>query len=228
MRSRGKLTTKVFCGPGSTCATISVSERWPSVLGSSGLPNAAGVARVVDERARVGADDEVVGAARRRRGATSSPATRWISPTRSLMPRFTERDAGDHEHARRARARSRSGRRSRPIATRTELEVLTSGRAAPRATDRPLRATAWSAVGAPAAPVVAVGAAGQPLEVLAEHQDDVGAGERGVGDQLRAGHVGRAAAGPWRGRTPRSGSRSWSTVPRGSLLGAARHEALAR
>ena len=41
MRSRGKLTTKVFCEPGSTCATIIVSERWPPVLGSSGSPNAA-------------------------------------------------------------------------------------------------------------------------------------------------------------------------------------------
>ncbi len=41
MRSRGKLTTNVFWGPGSTWATMSVSDRWPLVLGSFGLPNAA-------------------------------------------------------------------------------------------------------------------------------------------------------------------------------------------
>ena len=41
MRSRGKLTTNVCWEPGSTCATMSVSERWPDVLGSFGLPNAA-------------------------------------------------------------------------------------------------------------------------------------------------------------------------------------------
>ncbi len=40
IRSRGKLTTNVFCALGSMCATISVSERCPSTLGSLlGSPN---------------------------------------------------------------------------------------------------------------------------------------------------------------------------------------------
>ena len=66
MRSRGKLTTKVVCALGSTCATISVSERCPSTLaiGVVRIAERRGVVGVVHERAGVGADDQVVRAPR--------------------------------------------------------------------------------------------------------------------------------------------------------------------
>ena len=61
------------------------------------------------------------------------------------------------------------------------------------------------------------GAAAEPAGTLAQGQHDVGAGERGV--RRPAGRRARRwrAAGPWRGRTWRTGSRSWSMVPRGSF-----------
>ncbi len=120
--------------------------------------------------------------------------TRWMSATRSVMPRSTSATAlVMHALAMSTAIRSRP---QKPRQRRRSVGAFVG--AAPRVGRRPRHSPRCSrsqthAASGDSVVVVAPGRAGggraaQPVEVLPEHQHDIGAGQLGVGHQLGAGH----------------------------------------
>ena len=175
------------------------------------LPVGVGIVRVaergaslgvVDERTGVGADDQVVGAAgRRRRERRAAIALDLVDPVvdaavrRAPPPLTMTRRASTSAITKPARrSRAHAGDR----ATRTCEQLPDVGRR-PRHSPRCSRSQTQAASGdtrrgrrrrarrCPSACCT------EALEVLPEDQHDVGARQRGVGHQLRAGHVALAS-----------------------------------